>query len=135
MAADIATLKQALLVLVEHLRQSGVGALPLDAPSTSMPGAPATPSSAQAQAPGQGQGQVSDEQMIAEATRAVRVLYERQRRIQDGAGVVAGLLGQGLQLGTGAPGSGSGSQGTQGAGAGEGSQGSGVRRGGAGLGS
>ena len=129
MAADIATLKQALLVLVEHLRQSGVGALPLDAPSTSMPGAPATPSSAQAQAPGQGQGQVSDEQMIAEATRAVQVLYERQRRIQDGAGVVAGLLGQGL-----GPQSTQSAQGA-GAGAGESSQGSGVRRGGAGLGS
>ena len=131
MAADIATLKQALLVLVEHLRQSGVGALPLDAPSTStsMPGPPATPGSAQAPGQGQGQGHVSDEQMIAEAIRAVQVLYERQRRIQDGAGVVAGLLGQGL-----GPQSTQSAQGA-GAGAGESSQGSGVRRGGAGLGS
>ncbi|KAM5544013.1 hypothetical protein V8D89_002630 [Ganoderma adspersum] len=115
-AADIATLKQALLVLVEHLRQSGVGALPLDsAPPVSAP-----------------DSQRSDEQLIGEATKAVQALYERQRRIQDGAGVVAGLLGQGLGP-LGASGSGSGSQGAQGAGAGEQlGQGSGARRGGAG---
>ncbi|KAM5537553.1 hypothetical protein V8D89_008766 [Ganoderma adspersum] len=84
-AADIATLKQALLVLIEHLRQWGVGALPLEASSVPLP----------------------DEQLIGEVTKAVQVLYERQRRIQDGAGVIEGLLGQGLgPSGSGAQGAG-----------------------------
>ncbi|KAM5544017.1 hypothetical protein V8D89_002634 [Ganoderma adspersum] len=113
---------QALFVLVEHLRQSGVGALLLDPPPTPPP-------------PGAGPVTVPDEQLFGEATRAVqpdvlyerqrriRDLYERQRRIRDGAGViVAGLLGQGL-----------GPSGSQGAGGGAGageqpSQGSAVRR-------
>ncbi|KAI1784443.1 hypothetical protein LXA43DRAFT_901641 [Ganoderma leucocontextum] len=78
-AADVAAVKQAVLALVEHLRQSGVGALPLEAPPVP--------------------DLRSDEQMIGEATRTVQVLYERQKRIQDGAGVVAGLLGQGFGAG------------------------------------
>ncbi len=89
--ADIATLKQALFALVEHLRQSGVGALPLEAPPVPDPR--------------------SDEQLIAEATKAVQGLYERQKRIQDGAGIVAGLLGQAVP-GAGA-GAGGESQGAQ----------------------
>ena len=52
--ADIATLKQALLALVEHLRQSGVGALPLEAPPIPDPR--------------------SDDQLVSEATKAVQVL-------------------------------------------------------------
>ena len=78
--ADIAALKQELLALVEHLRQTGVGALPLEPP-------PITHDAR------------SDEQLVGEAERAVQVLYERQKRIQDGAGVVAGLLGWGLGSG------------------------------------
>ena len=85
-------MKQAVLAPVEHLRQSGVGALPM-----------------QDAAAGR-----EDEQLVAEATRAVQVLYERQRRIQDGAGVVAGLLGQGTGMGE--QGSQQGSQGARRAG-------------------
>ncbi len=45
----------------------------------------------------------SDEQLIVETTKAVQVLYERQKQIQDGAsaGVVAGLLGQTVGAGAG----------------------------------
>ncbi|PIL26924.1 hypothetical protein GSI_10062 [Ganoderma sinense ZZ0214-1] len=110
-AEDIAAAKQALLALVEHLRQSGVGALPMAA--LDPPG------------PGPDLGARTDEQLVAEAGRAVQVLYERQKRIQDGAGVVAGLLGQGLGSG-----SGSGSGG-QGAGMGEQLGGQGLNLGGA----
>ncbi|TBU36660.1 hypothetical protein BD309DRAFT_706109 [Dichomitus squalens] len=78
-AADIGTLKQALLALVEHLRQSGVGALPLDAPPI--------PDSR------------SDDELASSATKAVQVLYERQKRIQDGASVVVGLLSMGAGVG------------------------------------
>ncbi|KAI0710484.1 hypothetical protein C8Q76DRAFT_593700, partial [Earliella scabrosa] len=71
-AADIATLKQALLVLVELLRQSGVGALPLEPPPVPDPR--------------------SENALVEEETRIVQSLYDRQKRIQDGAGVVAGYL-------------------------------------------
>ncbi|KAI0777486.1 hypothetical protein BD413DRAFT_468050 [Trametes elegans] len=73
--ADIAALRQAVQVLVEFLRQTGVGALALDAPPVSVPDAR------------------TEEQVLAEATRAVQALYERQRRMQEGASVVANLLG------------------------------------------
>ncbi len=72
----------ALLALVERLRkQSGGGALPLKALPVPDPR--------------------SDEQLIVETTKAVQVLYERQKQIQDGAGVVAGLLGQTVGAGAG----------------------------------
>ncbi|KAI9060413.1 hypothetical protein FKP32DRAFT_1578093 [Trametes sanguinea] len=77
-AADIAALKQALAVLVDFLRQTGIGALPLDSPP--VPDAR------------------TEEQLIAEATRAVQALYERQKRLQEGASVVANLLGAVDQL-------------------------------------
>ncbi|KAI0746569.1 hypothetical protein C8Q80DRAFT_1271442 [Daedaleopsis nitida] len=67
-AADIASLRQTLLVLVELLRQSGVGALPLEPP------------------------QVSESVLVEEEGRVVQSLYDRHKRIQDGAGVVAGYL-------------------------------------------
>ncbi|KAI0643964.1 hypothetical protein C8Q79DRAFT_973655 [Trametes meyenii] len=70
--ADIAALKSAIQVLVDFLRQTGVGALPLDPPPVPDPR--------------------TEEQTLAEATRAVQVLYERQRRLQEGASVVANLL-------------------------------------------
>ena len=99
-AADIADLKQTLHVLVEHLRQTGVGALPLEAPPL-----PDTR---------------TDEQVVGEATRAVQALYERHGRMQDGAGVVAGLLA--FQAGGAGAAGGSESQvGSQGAGASQGS--------------
>ncbi|RDX49511.1 hypothetical protein OH76DRAFT_1556435 [Lentinus brumalis] len=71
-AADIAGLKQALFVLVELLRQTGVGALPLEPPQMPDP----RPESV----------------LVEEETKIVQALYERQQRIQDSAGVVAGFL-------------------------------------------
>ncbi|KAI0635476.1 hypothetical protein C8Q77DRAFT_1054082 [Trametes polyzona] len=71
--AAIGDLKQVLLDLVDALRVSGVGALPLDVPPVA--------------------DTRTEEQLLAEATRAVQALYERQRRIQEGANVVANLLG------------------------------------------
>ena len=62
-------MQQALLALIEVLRQTGVGALPL------------VPSEA------------SEEQLIAATTQAVQALYERHNRMQENAGVVVGLLG------------------------------------------
>ncbi|KAI0828461.1 hypothetical protein BC628DRAFT_1417474 [Trametes gibbosa] len=87
-ATLIDTLKRSLLELVEALRTSGVGALPLEPPPVPDPR--------------------TDEQLLAEATRTVQALYERQRRIQEGASVVTNLLGA-----TDQPAS---SQGSQGAG-------------------
>ena len=72
LVADIAGLKQALFVLVELLRQTGVGALPLEPPQVPDPR--------------------PDPTLVEEETRIVQALYERQQRIQDGAGVVAGFL-------------------------------------------
>ena len=72
LVADIAGLKQALFVLVELLRQTGVGALPLEPPQVPDPR--------------------PDSTLVEEETRIVQALYERQQRIQDGAGVVAGFL-------------------------------------------
>ena len=72
LVADIAGLKQALFVLVELLRQTGVGALPLEPPQVPDPR--------------------PDPTLVEEETRIAQALYERQQRIQDGAGVVAGFL-------------------------------------------
>lgn len=69
---DIAALKQAFGALVDILRQTGVGALPLDPPPVP--------------------DLRSEDEQIAETTKAVQSLYERQKRIHEGAGVVAGLL-------------------------------------------
>ncbi|RPD60699.1 hypothetical protein L226DRAFT_459732 [Lentinus tigrinus ALCF2SS1-7] len=83
-AADIAGLKQALFELVELLRQTGVGALPLEPPQVPDP----RPESA----------------LVEEESRVVQALYERQQRIQDAASVVAGFLsfaGAGEQPGPG----------------------------------
>ena len=89
LVADIAGLKQALFVLVELLRQTGVGALPLEPPQVPDPR--------------------PDPTLVEEETRIVQALYERQQRIQDGAGVVAGFLsfaGAGEQQVSGASGTG-----------------------------
>ncbi|KAI0693243.1 hypothetical protein C8T65DRAFT_760725 [Cerioporus squamosus] len=69
---DIAGLKQALFILVELLRQTGVGALPLETPQVPDPH--------------------PENVLVEEETRIVQALYERQQRIQDSAGVVAGFL-------------------------------------------
>lgn len=60
--------------LVDLLRQTGVGALPLDPPD---------PNTMDAQ---------TEQQQIVEATKAVQILFERYKRMQESASVVASLL-------------------------------------------
>ena len=59
-------------MLVEMLRHTGVGALPLDPPPV--------PDSR------------SEEAILEEETKVVQSLFNRSKRIQDGASVVAGFL-------------------------------------------
>lgn len=70
--ADMTALQQALQVLTELMRQTGVGALPLQAPDLSNP--------------------PTEDQLIVETTKSVQVLYDRYKRMQESAGVVASLL-------------------------------------------
>ncbi|KAJ7189110.1 hypothetical protein C8R46DRAFT_878034 [Mycena filopes] len=75
--ADLATLKQAVQMLTEQMRQTGVGGLPLlPVPDENHP-APVLP---------------SEEQLIVQTTRAVQLLYDQLKRGQDSAAVVANLL-------------------------------------------
>ncbi|KAJ7108995.1 hypothetical protein C8R43DRAFT_905096 [Mycena crocata] len=75
--ADLATLKQTLHIVSELMRSSGVGGLPLlpvpDDNSLPLP------------AP-------SEMELMAQTTRAGQVLYDRLKRGQDSAAVVANLL-------------------------------------------
>ncbi|KAF9811513.1 hypothetical protein IEO21_06564 [Rhodonia placenta] len=70
--ADMTALQQAMQMLAELLRQTGVGALPLHPPDLAQP--------------------PTEDQLIAETTVAVQALYERSKRVQESAGVVASLL-------------------------------------------
>jgi len=78
--ADIASLKQNLQMLSDLMRQTGVGALPLlPMPSeahSSQP-APVLP---------------TEEMMLTDTSRSVQVLYDRMKRSQESAAVVANLL-------------------------------------------
>lgn len=74
--ADINTLKQALQMLSEFMRQSGVGALPLIPLPTDSGQSPV----------------ITEETMLADTTRNVGVLYERMKRTQDSAAVVVSLM-------------------------------------------
>ncbi|KAJ6492244.1 hypothetical protein C8R45DRAFT_1096267 [Mycena sanguinolenta] len=75
--ADLATLKQTLQMVLEQMRQTGVGGLPLlPVPDGNHP-PPALP---------------IEDQMVAQTTRAIQVLYEQFKRGQDSAAVVANLL-------------------------------------------
>ena len=74
MLADLASLGQALHVLIDLMRQTGVGALPLldqSTPLTSLP---------------------TEEQLLADITKAVEVQYAKQKRLQENAAVVYNLL-------------------------------------------
>lgn len=76
-SADLATLKQTLQMASEQMRQTGVGGLPLlPVPDDGHP-PPALP---------------TEDEMIAQATRAVQVSYDQLKRGQDSAAVVANLL-------------------------------------------
>ncbi|TFK47426.1 hypothetical protein OE88DRAFT_1686403 [Heliocybe sulcata] len=72
-AAFVNSLKQQIQSLMTLLRQSGIGALPV-LPS----GVP-----------------VSEEQLLADTTKAIQALYERHNKIHDSTGIVASLLGAG----------------------------------------
>ncbi|KAH6916570.1 hypothetical protein BKA70DRAFT_1177097 [Coprinopsis sp. MPI-PUGE-AT-0042] len=74
-------LKSALTTLVDMLRQSGVGALPLIAQSTPPPS-----TTKQILPP-------SEPELLQIATKQVQVLYEQLKAKQENAGVVANLLG------------------------------------------
>ncbi|KAI0721808.1 hypothetical protein C8Q72DRAFT_743862, partial [Fomitopsis betulina] len=76
-AADMAELQHALHILVELLRHSGVGALLL---------LHSPPPAAQAQ-PAE-----EEERQIAEMATAVQALFEKRKRLEESAGVVASLL-------------------------------------------
>ncbi len=70
--AEIAALKQALQVLADILRQTGVGALPLLPPGSS-------------EVP-------SETQLMADTTKAIQAFYERFKRMQDNSSVVVNFL-------------------------------------------
>ncbi|KAK6981501.1 hypothetical protein R3P38DRAFT_415155 [Favolaschia claudopus] len=75
--ADLATLNQTLQMVCEQMRQTGVGGLPL-LPVTDPNEPPAMP---------------TEEQLMAQTTRAVQVPYEQLKRGQDSAqAVVANLV-------------------------------------------
>ncbi|KAJ7644779.1 hypothetical protein FB45DRAFT_703201, partial [Roridomyces roridus] len=74
--ADLSSLKQTLQMVADLMRQSGVGGLPL---------LPVSDGSTQPHLP-------TEDQMIAQASQAVQVLYEQLKRGQDSAAVVANLL-------------------------------------------
>ncbi|KAJ3481921.1 hypothetical protein NLI96_g7337 [Meripilus lineatus] len=70
--ADILALKQSLQVLADILRQTGVGALPLQ--------------------PHGSTEVLSEAQLMADTTKAIQSFYERFKRMQDNSSVVANLL-------------------------------------------
>ena len=70
------TLKQMISVVIEKMRQSGVGALP---------NIPMSPTGAQVSPP-------SEAQLLANTTKSLQALYEKLQRSQESAAVAANLL-------------------------------------------
>jgi hypothetical protein len=68
-------LRHALHVLVDMLKQSGVGALPMLDPAAPLASVP------------------SEEKLLADTTQAIEEQYAQQQRIQESAAVVFNLLG------------------------------------------
>ncbi|PPQ70363.1 hypothetical protein CVT26_013797 [Gymnopilus dilepis] len=75
--ADITALKQVLATVIERLRQSGVGALPI----IPLPADPALPPVVP-----------TEKELLESTTSSLRVLYEKLQRSQESAAVVANLL-------------------------------------------
>ncbi|KAL0960464.1 hypothetical protein HGRIS_005507 [Hohenbuehelia grisea] len=98
--ADLSTLKQELHLVLEMMRVSGVGALPLlstppaDAATPAAPGAPpsATTSSAAAEANSRAAALLQDDRLLEDTRRRVNTVYEQQRRMHAVAETVANLL-------------------------------------------
>ncbi|KAM6494478.1 hypothetical protein JOM56_010839, partial [Amanita muscaria] len=98
-SADSSNLVQAIHILLEMMRQSGVGALPLlDIPAPSASADPTMGSmdiatlgalagvSAAVQVP-------SEEKLMEDTMNGIKVLFEKQKKTQESANVVANLLG------------------------------------------
>lgn len=88
-------LKSALSTLVDTLRQSGVGSLPLIAQSTPPPSAQ-TPTATATISTGAIAKPIvppSEPELLQMASKQVQVLYEQLKAKQENAGVVANLLG------------------------------------------
>lgn len=78
--ATIASIKQTLDVIADIMRHSGVGALPLlPMPTSESPNAPVV--------------LPSEEQLIIDTNRSIQALYDKLKRSQESAAVVANLLG------------------------------------------
>ncbi|CAL1710516.1 unnamed protein product [Somion occarium] len=78
-SADIVSLRQAVDLLQELLRHSGVGALPLLDPQN-----PELP---------------TEQQLLSDTNKVIRHLFDHLKRIQDSSAVVANLLGAAEQHG------------------------------------
>ena len=100
----MAELKLALISLVETLRASGVGSLPLIAQAPSAPNAQtptatmstptATSGTAPTPVPHAPKAVVpSEPELLQMATKQVQMLYDQLKAKQENAGVVANLLG------------------------------------------
>lgn len=99
-SSDLANLKQAIQLLLKVMRQSGVGGLPLLA-LPSLQGTDATMSVGETlglDAANTGTGGItsiqvpSEEKLLEDTTNGIKVLFERQKRSQESAAVVANLL-------------------------------------------
>ncbi|KAJ4478106.1 hypothetical protein J3R30DRAFT_2860527 [Lentinula aciculospora] len=80
--ANIVALKQELEIIADKSVNIGVGALPI----LHIPSVPTNPNS------GHDNLVPSEAQMIADATRSIKILFERIKRVQESAGTVANLL-------------------------------------------
>jgi len=74
--SEIENLKQSLYLVIETMRNTGVGALPL---------LPFQPNSEAAPVP-------TEQQLLADTTRSLQALYDKVQRSYDSASAVANLL-------------------------------------------
>ncbi|KAJ8082853.1 hypothetical protein PM082_008710 [Marasmius tenuissimus] len=96
--ADLASLQQHLHVISDMMRHSGVGALPLLASPSSPLGSSNDSTLGDVQMSQEPLSPPSEEEMLAQATQSIVVLYERLRKGQEAAGVVGSLLGSGQPI-------------------------------------
>jgi hypothetical protein len=76
--ANIVSIKQTLQVIADIMRHSGVGALPLLPTASDVAFVSPSP---------------SEQQLMIDANQSIQALYEKLKRSQDSAAVVANLLG------------------------------------------
>jgi hypothetical protein len=93
-AADLANLKQAIHILLEMMRQSGVGALPVLAiPAPADQTMASLDVVASASITDQSVQIPNEEKLMEDTMKGIKVLFEKQKRSQESAAVVANLLG------------------------------------------